>query len=124
MKKEDQKPVYWVGTSYDDWRKFPDDVQDVMGYALGQAQFGKKADNVKPLKGLKGVKGASVLEIIDDFNGDTFRGVYTIQFKYAIYVLHVFQKKSKKGISTPKAHIRLIEQRLKDAREHYETNQT
>jgi len=63
-----------------------------------------------------------VLEIANNFDGNTYRAIYTVQFKGVIYVLHVFQKKSKKGIATPKTDIKLIKQRLKQAREHYETN--
>lgn len=110
------KPVEWVGSSYDDWTGFPDDVQDVMGYALHLAQHGDKADYVKPLKGFK---GAGTLEIVDDSDGNTYRAIYTVQFKDVVYVLHAFQKKSKKGIATPKQEISLIEKRLKSAREHY-----
>jgi len=115
--EENEKPVRWVGSSYDDWRAFPDDVQDVMGYALHLAQHGDKAGYVKPLKGFR---GASVLEISDNHDGDTYRSIYTVQLKGFVYVLHAFQKKSKKGISTPKGDIKLIDQRLKEAREHYE----
>jgi len=114
------KPVRWVGSAHADWKSFPAEVQDSMGHALYLAQLGKKAANVKPLKGFK---GASVLEIIDDFDTDTWRAVYTVAFKTAIYVLHAFRKKSKTGIATPKSDIRLIEQRLKQARAHYEKNQ-
>jgi phage-related protein len=121
MDKDILKPVRWIGPSYNHWKAFPDEVQDVMGYALYQAQQGKKAANAKPLKGFK---GASVLEIVDDFDNSTWRAVYTVQFKEVIYVLHAFQKKSKQGIATPKADIKLINQRLKQAKLHYETNQT
>ena len=100
---------------------FPANVQDVMGYALHLAQCGKKAINAKPLTGFK---GASVLEIIDNYDSDTYRTVYTVQFQGAVYVLHAFQKKSKKGISTPKNHIQLIEQRLKKAREYHDKHKT
>ena len=96
---------------------FPDDVQDVMGYALHLAQCGDKADNAKPLTGFK---GASVLEITDNYKSDTYRAVYTVKFQEVVYVLHAFQKKSKKGITTPKSHIQLIEQRLKKAKEHHD----
>jgi phage-related protein len=119
MEKDISKPVRWIGTSYNDWKAFPGEVQDVMGYALHLAQQGKKAAYVKPLKGFK---GATVLEIVDDFEGNTWRAIYTVQFRDAIYVLHAFQKKSKIGIATPKTHIKLIEQRLKQAKVHYETN--
>jgi len=112
------KPVEWIGSSHGDWVSFSNDVQDVMGYALDRAQRGKKASNAKPLKGFK---GASVLEIKDDYDGDTYRGIYTVQFKGVIYVLHAFQKKSKKGISVPKGDKQLVEQRLKQAKEHYDT---
>ena len=119
MEKDVLKPVYWIGSSYDDWIAFPDAVQDVMGYALHLAQQGMKADGVKPLKGFK---GATVLEIVDDYAGNTWRAVYTVQFKGLIYILHAFQKKAKKGIATPKPDINLIKQRLKLAKEHYETH--
>ena len=61
-----------------------------------------------------------MLEIVDDFEGDTFRAVYTVRFAKAVYVLHAFQKKSKRGVATPKAELDLIDQRLKRAREEYE----
>jgi phage-related protein len=120
MNEKQPKPVIWIGSSHEDWQEFPDDVQDVMGYALHLAQCGKKASNAKPLAGFK---GASVLEITDNYDSDTYRAVYTVKFKDAIYVLHAFQKKSKKGIATPKSHIELIEQRLKKAREYHDKHQ-
>ncbi|MEE3717219.1 type II toxin-antitoxin system RelE/ParE family toxin [Tumidithrix elongata RA019] len=112
------KPVKWIGSSLDDLRKFPEEVQQMMGFALYRAQLGKKHPDAKPLKGFK---GSGVLEIVEDYDGDTFRAVYTVKFEEIVYVLHVFQKKSKHGISTPKQDIDLIELRLKRAREHYET---
>ena len=121
MDKDIQKPVRWIGSSYNDWKTFPGEVQDVMGYSLYLAQQGKKAGNAKPLKGFK---GASVQEIVDNFDNNAWRAIYTIQFKDVIYVLHAFQKKSKKGIATLKTDIQLIGQRLKLAKEHYETNKT
>ena len=114
---EKLKPVRWVGSSQDDVRKFPDEARWRVGGALWEAQHGRKASYVKPLKGFG---GASVLEIVDDFEGDTFRAVYTVRFAEAIYVLHAFQKKSKRGMATPKAEMSLIEQRLKRAKEDYE----
>ena len=121
MHENQMNPVIWIGSSYEDWQTFPANVQDVMGYALHLAQCGKKAINAKPLTGFK---GASVLEIIDNHDSDTYRAVYTVQFQNAVYVLHAFQKKSKKGISTPKNHIQLIEQRLKKAREYHDKHKT
>ena len=109
-------PVNWVASSYKDFRAFPDPVQDAMGYALYQAQIGKKHPNAKPLKGFG---GAGVLEIVTDHVGDTFRAVYTVKFACAIYVLHAFQKKSKSGIKTPTEELELVKQRLKSAESDY-----
>jgi phage-related protein len=114
---EDQaKPVRWLGSSKEDVSGFPVEVRRRIGGALWDAQMGRKAPFAKPLRGF----GAGVLEIVDDFDGDTFRAVYTVRFARAVYVLHAFQKKSKRGIATPKAELELIERRLKRAREDYE----
>jgi phage-related protein len=110
------KPVRWIGSSKEDLREFPEDVRRRVGGALWDAQLGLKAPYAKPLRGFG---GAGVLEIVDDFDGDTFRTVYTVRFARAIYVLHAFQKKSKRGIATPKAELNLIEQRLERAAEDY-----
>ncbi|AFY99197.1 type II toxin-antitoxin system RelE/ParE family toxin [Calothrix sp. PCC 6303] len=91
------KPVEWIGSSLDDLKEFPEEVQQVMGYALYLAQCGEKHDSAKPLKGFK---GAGVLEIVEDFDTNTYRAVYTVKIADVIYVLHVFQKKSKHGIRT------------------------
>ena len=64
------------------------------------------------------------MEIADDYEGTTWRAIYTIQFKDVVYVLHAFQKKSKKGITTPKSVIDLIERRIKYAKEHYATHKS
>ena len=114
--KVKRKPLFWVSGAKDDLKKFPADVQDVMGYALDIAQLGKKHPDAKPLAGFG---GAGVLEIIDDFDGDTYRTVYTVTFACAVYVLHAFQKKSKRGIQTPKHEIELIKIRFKRAQQHY-----
>lgn len=111
------KPVRWVASSKEDLREFPEEVRRRVGSALWDAQIGLKAPYVKPLKGFG---GASVLEIIDDFDGDAYRAVYTVRFAGAVYVLHAFQKKSRRGIATPRAELDLIEQRLKRAKEDYE----
>jgi phage-related protein len=95
-----QKPLEWVRSSRDDLKGLPEDVQDEVGYALYLAQIGEKHPNAKPLKGFK---GAGVLEVVDNYDGDTYRAVYTVRFAGVIYVLHAFQKKSKKGIATPPA---------------------
>jgi phage-related protein len=108
------KPVIWIRDSRRSLQAFPEDVQDEVGFALYQAQLGHKHPSAKPLKGYK---GAGVLEIVEDFDGDTYRAVYTVKLADAIYVLHAFQKKSKSGIKTPQHQLDLIEQRLKEAKE-------
>ncbi|MBW4423392.1 MAG: type II toxin-antitoxin system RelE/ParE family toxin [Nostoc desertorum CM1-VF14] len=113
------KLVEWVGSSLDDLKEFPEEVQQMMGYALYLAQCSEKHDSAKPLKGFK---GAGVLEVVEDFDGDTYRAVYTVKFEDVIYVLHTFQKKSKHGIATPKQDIELIKARLKRAKEHHAQN--
>ncbi len=112
MSPESIKPVEWVGSSYKDFRAFPDLVQDTMGFALYMAQIGRIHSNSKPLKGFG---GAGVVEIVDDHQGDTYRAVYTVKFENAVYILHAFQKKSKKGIKTPQEEIELVKRRLKAA---------
>ena len=106
------KPEVWVGSSRKDLRKFPDSVQDHVGYALYVAQQGSKHRDTKPLSGFG---GAGVVEIIKDYHGDTFRAVYTVRYQKVIYVLHTFQKKSKTGRETPRQDIELIKQRLREA---------
>ena len=113
------KPVEWIGSSLNDLKEFPDEVQEVVGYALYVAQCGDKHPSAKPLKGFK---GSGVVEVVDDFDWDTYRAVYTTKFADVVYVLHSFQKKSKQGIATPKQDIDLIEARLKRAKEHYSEN--
>lgn len=112
-----RRPVHWLGSSKRDLGDFPREVRWEIGGALWQAQLGSKAANAKPLKGFG---GAGVLEIVSDFDGDTFRAIYTVRFAGAVYVLHVFQKKSRRGIETPKADLDLIRRRLRQAREDYE----
>ena len=102
------KPVEWVGSSLDDLKEFPEDVRQTVGYALYLAQWGEKHPSAKPLKGFK---GAGVLEVVEDFDGDTYRAVYTVKLAGVVYVLHAFQKKSKQGIKTPQADVNLIKQR-------------
>lgn len=107
-----RKPLFWVGSSKQDLDAFPEDVKRVMGYAFHLAQTGGKHPDAKPLRGFK---GAGVLEVVDDWEGNTYRGVYSVRLAGAVYVLHAFQKKSKKGIATPKAAINLVKERLKRA---------
>jgi phage-related protein len=114
-----RKPVEWIGSSRRDLRSFPKEVRRVMGQAIDDAQLGAEHPAVKALKGFG---GRGVLEMVDDFDSDTFRAVYTVRFADIVYVLHAFQKKSKKGIATPQRETDLIKARLKRAEEHYRTN--
>ena len=106
------KQLAWIGSSLKDLKAFLEEVQDEIGYSLHQAQAGLMPDNAKPLTGLNGV-----IEIISDFNKNTYRGVYAIKLGDRIYLLHIFQKKSKSGIKTPKEDIELIKRRLQTAKE-------
>ncbi len=113
----DRKPIKWVGTSRKDLIDFPRDVRMAMGHALFLAELGEKHLSAKPLHGFG---GASVLEIVEDYDGGTYRAVYTVRFEDAIYVVHCFQKKSKHGAATPKQEIKMIANRLKAAQEAHE----
>ena len=113
---EVSKPLFWMGSSRSDVKEFPADVRQAVGFALWQAQVGRKHRDAKVLKGFG---GAAVLEVVADHDRDTFRAVYTVRFAGTVYVLHAFQKKSKKGIKTPKAEIELIRRRLKEAQKHH-----
>jgi phage-related protein len=106
------KPVIWVGASRKDFREFPEPVQDHMGYALYVAQRGGKHRDTKAMTGFG---GAGVVEVVKDYRGETFRAVYTLLYAGAVYVLHAFQKKSKTGRETPRRHLDLIRQRLREA---------
>jgi phage-related protein len=110
------KPLHWIASSLEDLRGFPRAVQRSIGVALRTAQFGRKHESAKPLRGFK---GAGVLEVVEDHDGNTYRAVYTVRFSDSVYVLHVFQKKSKKGIQTPKHVVELIRARLRWAEEDY-----
>lgn len=110
------KKVEWIGGCLKDLKRFPDDVRHEVGFALFLAQQGGTAVNVMPLLGFG---GANVLEVVIDDTGSTYRAVYTVRFEKAIYALHAFQKKSKRGTATPKREIDLIRSRLKLAQAHY-----
>jgi phage-related protein len=105
------RPLLWVASSKRDFREFPPRVQDDLGFELYLAQTGQHPQSAKLLKGL----GSGTVELVDDFDGDTYRAVYTVRFGDAVYVLHTFKKKSKRGIKTPQGDIDLVKRRLKDA---------
>lgn len=110
------KALEWVGPSLKDLKAFPRPVQTVMGFALKLAQLGEKHPDAKPLKGFR---GAGVLQVVEDFDGDIYRAVYTVKFSDIVYVLHIFQKKARHGIETSHSDIELMKSRLRWAEELY-----
>ncbi len=109
---DQEKPLEWIASSYKDLMSLPTDVRRRFGYALSLAQMGDQDDAAKVLKGFG---GAGVLEVIEDDADGTYRAVYTVKYVEAVFVLHCFQKKSKRGIATPKADMDIIRARLKVA---------
>ena len=103
------KPLHWVASAKRDLLAMPDKVQDTFGFALHLAQLGEKHADAKPLQGFG---SAGVLEVVESTQGSTYRAVYTVKIQGAVYVLHCFQKKSVKGIATPKPDMDLIRDRL------------
>jgi phage-related protein len=107
-----RRELFWVGTTLEDLRTFPEEVRLEMGYALHLAQLGEKSPDAKPLRGFQ---GAGVLEVVENHDGNTFRAVYTVRLESGVYALHAFQKKSHKGIATDQRDLELIKKRLSDA---------
>lgn len=112
------KTLTWIGSARKDLKDFPKEVRQSFGYALWQAQQGHSKPRIA--KVLKGFGGAGVLELLEDHEGNTYRAVYALKFSGAVYVLHAFQKKSKRGAKTPKSEFDLVRSRLKIAEKHYE----
>ena len=112
-----RKPIHFIASSLQDLRSLPEPVRGSFGRLLLDAQYGETPYGAKPLKG---ISGAGVLELVEDYDGSTYRAVYTVKFSRAVYVLHVFQKKSKTGIATPRRDIDLVRRRYELARQHYE----
>lgn len=112
-----RKPLHFVGSSRKDLRELPEDVQDVFGSALLDAQYGDVPDGARAFG--EGVP-REVMKLAEDYDGDTYRAAYTVSFPLAVYVLHVFRKKAKSGIGTPQPDKDLIRTRLRAAAEHYQ----
>jgi phage-related protein len=112
------KPVEWLGSALGDLRLLPDEPRRVLGYAIHLAQLGLHHRASKRLKG----DFAGLIEVVDDFDGDTYRAIYTVKLAGVVYVLHVFQKKSTSGVATPRADLGLIRERWRRAKEHYATH--
>ena len=106
----DEKPLEWIGSSHKDLMALPSVVRRFFGFALSLAQAGDKHDAAKVLKGFG---SAGVLEIVENHTGGTYRAVYTVKFPEAVFVLHCFQKKSRRGIATPKEEMDIIHARLR-----------
>ncbi|MSP67984.1 MAG: hypothetical protein EXQ96_07815 [Alphaproteobacteria bacterium] len=106
-----ERPLDWIESSKRDFLAFPEPVKDRMGTALGLAQFGGKHPSAKPWKG----EGPGVFEVVADYDGDTFRAIYTVRFRNVVYVLRAFQKKSTSGVRTARSDVDLIRQRLRIA---------
>ena len=121
MSKPPRKPLKWVGSAKRDLDAMPEDVKNVFGHAIDLAQAGGKYQDAKVMTGFG---SAGVLEVVEDDRGDTYRAVYTVKFAGWVYVLHCFQKKSKRGNETPKADMDLIHARLKAAKLDFEAWQT
>jgi len=107
-----EKPLKWIASSYKDLMSLPRSAQQRFGYALGLAQLGDRDNAAKVLKGFG---DAGVLEVIENDEGGTYRAVYTVRYEEAVFVLHCFQKKSKRGIEIPKEDMNIIRERLKRA---------
>ena len=113
------RPLVWLGTSLRNLRAFPDEAKKTIGDELQLIQFGGMPKDAKPFKGV----GSGVFEIALRHDGEAYRTVLAVQLGRNIYVLHAFQKKSKKGIATPKPDVDLIKQRYKEAKELAEHEQ-
>lgn len=113
---EEDKPLIWLGSSLDELRSFPEQVRRQMGRALRFAQGGERPENAKVLQGYG---GAGVLELIESHMGNAYRAVYTVKFAGVVYVLHAFEKKSKRGRKTPEGEVEMVNRRLKLAEDDY-----
>jgi phage-related protein len=111
-----EKPLHWMGSALRQLMGFPSKVQRSIGFALSAAQYGGKHLSAKPWRG----EGPGVLEVVKDYDGDTYRAIYTVRFERAVYVLHAFQKKSPRGLETRQSDVDLVRARLKTAQQDYE----
>jgi phage-related protein len=109
------RPLLWVASSKRDYDEFPARVQETMGFELFLAQTGQHPPSAKLMRGL----ASGTVELVEDFAGDTYRAVYTVRFSAAVYMLHAFKKKSKRGRKTPQSDIDLVRRRLKEAERDY-----
>jgi phage-related protein len=119
MTSAQRKDFHFIGSSKKDMRSMPEDVQDVFGSALLDAQYGDLPEGARPFgEGLP----KDIMKLVEDYSGDTYRAAYTVVSSGVVYVLHVFKKKSKSGIATPTPDKDLVRSRFKAAQEHYFAN--
>lgn len=111
-----KRPLCWMGSAKKDVTALPEDVKRIMGFCLNKLQEGVFDDRIEPMTGHASLKQAKVVEIKDNFGGDTFRTMAAIKYPEAIYVLHVFKKKSHEGRETPRKDIETIIARLADVK--------
>ena len=116
MSSSDRKPLHFVASSIKDLRALPEEVKDVFGAGLLDAQYGEHPEGARPFgEGLP----REVMKLVEDYDGNTYRAAYTVALSNAVYVLHVFTKKSKRGIETPRPDKDTIRSRLQAAKEHH-----
>jgi phage-related protein len=119
MDSNPRKPLHFIGSSKKELQNMPEDVQDVFGSALLDAQYG---DHPRGARLFGEAIPREVMKLVEDHDGDTYRAAYTVAFAKAVYVLHVFKKKSSSGIATPQPDKETIRSRLKAAELHYRRN--
>jgi phage-related protein len=111
-----RRPLFFIGSSKKDLRALPDDVKDVFGQALLDVQYGDYPPGARPFgEGLP----REIMKLSEDFDGNTYRAVYTVAFADVVYVLDVFMKKARTGIATPKVDRQRVRARFRAARAHY-----
>jgi phage-related protein len=121
MGQSERKPLFFVGSSQRDLQGVPEDVKDVFGSALLDAQYGDTPYGARPFgEGLP----SRIMKLVEDHDGDTYRAAYTVAFAGAVYVLDVFQKKSKSGVGTPKHVKDRILARFRVAEQDHERRQS
>ena len=116
MSPSQRRPLHFIGSSLKDLRAVPDQVQDVFGSALLDAQYGDRPEGARSFG--EGIP-RGVMKLVEDFDRDTYRAAYTVSFPKAVYVLHVFKKKSTQGVKTPKPDKDLVRSRFRVAEQHY-----
>ena len=116
MSPSQRRPLHFIGSSLKDLRAVPDQVQDVFGSALLDAQYGDHPEGARSFG--EGIP-RGVMKLVEDFDRDTYRAAYTVSFPKAVYVLHVFKKKSTQGVRTPKPDKNLVRSRFRVAEQHY-----